>query len=188
MSNDRDEIGVWVAAAGSPDDRAGTTTPCWTAFDARTSNSDHNFALYVVDVESGGQVRIGADLKGAFQPVWGPDPTALAFMDQSGIDANASDVYVVTVDGSPARLLVRNADLWGWSPDGASLLIGSPSCFNLQGPGSIADQCRESLYAVSRDGTERHELVSADQLQRTATTPTSPGSNVAGAAWRPILP
>jgi Tol biopolymer transport system component len=173
---------------------SGFWAPQWSsdsrrvAYDARSANGSNDFSVFVVELASDRQVELGADLGEAIQPVWGPDPDEIAFMDLVGISGVASDIYVARLDGGIERLVVSGADLWAWSPDGTSLLIGSPSCSNAQGPRTIPDACRESLYRVSIDGSDRQELVSADQLRAIAATPTSPSSNVVGAAWRPAPP
>ena len=173
---------------------SGFWAPQWSsdsrhvAYDARSANGSNDFSVFVVDITSDRQVQLGGDLGEAIQPMWGPDPDELAFMDLVGTTVVGSDIYTSRLDTGIERLVVSDADLWAWSPDGASLLIGSPSCSNAQGPRTIPDACRESLYRVNIDGTDRRELVSADRLRAIATTPTNPSSNVVGAAWRPVLP
>jgi hypothetical protein len=99
------------------------------------------------------------------------------------------DVYLGDPSGGSARLLAPNSDLWGWSPDGSSLLIGSPSCWNDNRGMWDATQCHEAVFSVSLDGSTRRELVSAAQLERLAPmTSTTGTTGVAGAAWRPVRP
>jgi len=170
---------------------SGSWAPQWSpdsarlAFDA--SNGISNSALYVVNLATGRQVRLGADLRAAFAPAWGPGPTDLAFQDRNGSVPGKIDVYVSNPDAGTVRLLLPNADLWGWAPDGSSLLIGSPSCWSDNH--GMTTPCANGVFSVTLDGTVQRELVSATQLASLApNTPTTVMVGVEAAAWRPVRP
>jgi len=170
---------------------SGTWPPQWSsdsahiAFDAETGAT--NTALFVVDVATGLQIELGVDLHGARAPVWGPDPAQLAFANLNGSVSGKMDLYLGDPMTGAMRLLVPNADLWGWAPDGSGLLIGSPSCWaDNQG---MTIPCTSGLFSLSLDGSSRRELVSAAQLDSLAPiTSTTALVGVAQAAWRPVRP
>lgn len=170
---------------------SGSWAPQWSSDSARlafdASNGITNSALYVVNLATGRQIRLGADLRAAFAPVWGPGPTDLAFEDRNGSVPGKIDVYISNPDDGAARLLLPNADLWGWSPDGSSLLIGNPSCWSDNH--GMTTPCANGLFSVSLDGTIQRELVSPTQLASLApNTPTTVKVWVDAAAWRPVRP
>jgi Tol biopolymer transport system component len=155
------------------------------AFDAETGAT--NTALYVVDVATGRQIQLSGGLHGARAPVWGPDPAQLAFANVNEAVSGRMDLYLGDPVTGAVRLLVPNADLWGWAPDGSGLLVGSPSCWaNNQG---MTIPCTSGVFSVSLDGSSRRELVSAAQLDSLAPiTATASLVGVARAAWRPVRP
>jgi len=170
---------------------SGSWAPQWSfdsarlAFDA--TNGATNSALYVVNLATGRQVRLGADLRAAFAPFWGPGPTDLAFEDRNGSVPGKIDVYVSNPDAGTARLVLQNADLWGWSPDGSSLLIGTPSCWSDNN--GMTTPCANGVSSVSLDGRVQRELVSASQLASLAPyVQTTVKVGVEAAAWRPVWP
>jgi class 3 adenylate cyclase/tetratricopeptide (TPR) repeat protein len=170
---------------------SGTWPPQWSsdsaqvAFDAESGAT--NTALYVVDVATGRQIRLGGDLQGATAPGWEPDPAQLAFTNLNGSVSGRMDLYLGDPVTGAVRLLVPNADLWGWAPDGSSLLVGSPSCWADNRGMTIP--CTSGLFSLSLDGSSRRELVSAAQLDSLAPiTSTTALVGVAQAAWRPVRP
>ena len=182
---------VWNPLPSGITTGSGTWPPQWSsdsahiAFDAETGAT--NTALFVVDVATGLQIELGVDLHGARAPVWGPDPAQLAFANLNGSVSGTMDLYLGDPVTGAVRLLVPNADLWGWAPDGSGLLIGSPSCWaDNQG---MTIPCTSGLFSVSLDGSSRRELVSAAQLDSLAPiTSTASLVGVALAAWRPVRP
>jgi Tol biopolymer transport system component len=170
---------------------SGSWGPQWSSDSARiafdASNGITDSALYVVNLATGRQVRLGADLRAAFAPFWGPGPTDLAFEDRNGSVPGKIDVYVSNPDAGTARLLLPNADLWGWAPDGASLLIGRPSCWSDNN--GMTTPCANGVFSLSLDGSVQRELVSATQLARLAPyVQTAVKVGVEAAAWRPVRP
>ena len=170
---------------------SGSWAPQWSsdgarlAFDARSGSTDSS--LYVVNLSTGRQVRLGADLRAAIAPFWGPGPTDLAFEDRNGSVPGKMDVYIGNPDVGTVRLLLPNADLWGWSPDGSSLLIGTPSCWSDNN--GMTTHCANGMSSVSLDGRVQRELASVSQLASLApNTPTTVMVGVEAAAWRPVRP
>jgi hypothetical protein len=97
------------------------------------------------------------------------------------------DLYLGNPMTSAVHLLLPNADLWGWAPDGSGLLVGSPSCWadNL----GMTIPCTSGLFSASLDGGSRRELASAAQLDSLAPiTSTAALVGIARAAWRPVRP
>jgi hypothetical protein len=113
--------GLWM----SPDDQ-------WVAtlLDSPTGRS-----LHVVStdgkVDRVVPVPAGTALTGG-RVVWSPDSGRVAFL-AGALGAPTGDVYVAPVAGDypPTRLAARTAALLDWSPDGTTLLTGTPGTRDL---------------------------------------------------------
>jgi Tol biopolymer transport system component len=81
-------------------------------------------ALYLIDPHRGSVRRIPGTAKMA-QPLWSPDGSLLAVERANG---NGSSVYTIRPDGRNQRLVIKNASLLSWSPDGNRLFVAPKRC------------------------------------------------------------
>ncbi len=107
---------VWASLDGS---QARVVVPSgnWGALSpdgGRMAYSGIDGALQVVDLESGGQVSVGG--MNAYNPVWSPDGSRIAYIDNLTVD-------VVGADGSGQQTLTQpdHYAVVGWSQDGTKL-------------------------------------------------------------------
>jgi Tol biopolymer transport system component len=123
--------------------------------------------LWVVSADGSGRslvARLRSD--GIVQPVhWSPDSRQLAYTQpraDSAAAASGSDIAVVGLDGTPARVLAdAGAEGWivGWSPTGDRLLYN-------RSDGSGSD-----IYTVSVDGTPAQRLTTTHEASADAWSP-----------------
>jgi hypothetical protein len=97
-------------------------------------NPDGNFEIFTMAIDGAGvtQVTTTEDpfAQGSIQsynPTWAPDGTQLAFDGYRGA-YEASEIYVINVDGTGERQVTSDADFankWlpDWSPDGTKILF-----------------------------------------------------------------
>lgn len=86
--------------------------------------------IFVVRPDGRGLVRLTPRSLPAWNPVWSPDGTRIAFVSPLGdlAAAKKSELYVVAVDGSGLKQLTSNhvGDLHpAWSPDGTRIAFAS---------------------------------------------------------------
>jgi Tol biopolymer transport system component len=94
------------------------------------SRAKHDFCcLYAVRPSGKGLRRILAEPRGkaVFQAIWSPDGRRLAFTEVDGCREDAvcggpAHVFTATPEGTERRLLVDEAALGAWSPDGRYVL------------------------------------------------------------------
>jgi Tol biopolymer transport system component len=119
----------------------------WIYFDAgRTRPPSQD--VYRVEVATGRVEQLTSD-ETAAAPALSPDGGRVAFLVWA--DTPRASVWVMNADGSSPRLLVEDADLRGWSPDGHYLLVVTP-----------AHGSPVQLLAITPDGKERRVLLTLD--------------------------
>ena len=82
-------------------------------------------ALYLIDVNTGKQEKIGFELDGVFTAAWGPDGRQLAFVGNEG---GASDIYSYDLDTKEITNItddVYSDTEPSWSPDGKKIAFVS---------------------------------------------------------------
>jgi hypothetical protein len=116
----------------------------WIYFDAYSGES----AVYRIDVGTGAIQRLTVDPTAA-APALSPDGRLVAFLAWTTSPVGAvAGVRVMASDGRDPRLLVENADLRGWSPDGRYVLVV------VRPPGGQIE-----LLAITPDGSEQRVLL-----------------------------
>jgi Tol biopolymer transport system component len=123
--------------------------------------------LWVVSADGSGRrlvARLHSD--GIVQPVrWSPDSRQLAYSQpraDSAAAASGSDIAVVGLDGTPARVVAdagAEGRIVGWSPRGDRLLYN-------RSDGSGSD-----IYTVSVDGTPAQRLTTTHEATADAWSP-----------------
>jgi Tol biopolymer transport system component len=99
--------------------------------------------LYLMDINHAGAFELAPQLQGAFDPVWSPDGTKIAFVSRS-VDIG-SELYVVNSDGTNLVNVSRSANTNNTDP--VWLLDSTRLIF-------VSDRNRHSnLYVVNADGT-----------------------------------
>jgi Tol biopolymer transport system component len=92
---------------------------------------DHQ--LYLIGPDQNDE-RLVTDEVAASWPVWSPDRTRLAFVDQGDGDSAENRLFVVNADGSDLRELASHfstVGLWpAWSPDGTRIAFTSEEPFD----------------------------------------------------------
>lgn len=83
--------------------------------------------IYVVDVYSGRVRNLTNDWADDRYPTWSPDGKYIAFFtNRDYLSTTRYEIYLVDLEGSPARRLTYNEALYPtWSPDGSQLVYTS---------------------------------------------------------------
>jgi Tol biopolymer transport system component len=92
-------------------------------------------------------------------PVWSPDGSRIAFLDQINEKAN---LYLINADGSQRRILAERVDSteeFVWSPDGTKLGFVSDNCPYLANCGTP-----EGIFVIGSDGTGLTRLSNKDEF------------------------
>lgn len=122
-----------------------STDPAWSPDGSRFAyaklTGENKEDIYVVNVDSGEEVRLTNHDGFDWDPAWSPDGSKMAFRRYPG------DIYVIEVDGGEPMKLTTNPDFykWGpaWSPDGKKIAFTSAENID-DGPFDI--------YTVDADG------------------------------------
>jgi Tol biopolymer transport system component len=112
--------------------------PAWSPDGTRLAYISSDGGLWIVDLASGDRTQLTQPDTNTFEahPWWSPDGERLAFQSASlGYDESdimdVENVQVVNADGTNQAGLTHNETSfvtyqpWGWSPDGASILVYS---------------------------------------------------------------
>jgi TolB protein len=111
-------------------------------FQRDTLRINNQIGIYVMTASGGREHKIATGGRVNFSPAWSPDGKRLAF--QIGLDR----VYVINVDGSGKRLLVRgDARTPAWSSDGRRIAFER----NVR----VDGRPRPAIFVVSEDGTQQ---------------------------------
>ena len=121
-------------------------------FDAENGEHAGRGVIYRVDMNPGGTKAAPVELATGDAPELSPDGSLLAF-DAEDVDGIVN-VLVAPPDGSRPRLLLRNALLAGWVPDGSMLLAESHD---------LADGPNGGLVAIRPDGSGRRLVIAFDR-------------------------
>lgn len=119
----------------------------WIYFDAGVRQPPSQ-DVFRVDVTTGHVAQLSSG-ETAAAPALSPDDLQVAYLVWH--DSPDASVWVMNANGSGPRLLVENADLRGWSPDGRYVLVVTP----VNG-GPV------QLVAITPDGKSRRVLLSLD--------------------------
>jgi TolB protein len=105
--------------------------------------------LYPLDADGGGGHVLPNGPRNGYEPDWSPDGSRLVVSGNDGRRASRNRLYIVPLDGSPARPLAPTRLLESnpkWSPDGSLIAFEG------------TDDHRTNIYVIRADGTGLRQL------------------------------
>jgi Tol biopolymer transport system component len=130
---------IYTMAADGSDVRRITADPAIDAFPvfsldgsriAFASNREGSWDLFVMDADGSNVIRITDFDSGAspdeLHPTWSPDGREIAFVRSVAPPGEQGQLWIASVDGSDARLLLDEPQVRfpAWSPDGTRIAFG----------------------------------------------------------------
>lgn len=111
--------------------------------------------LFIANAEGGGALNLTHSVRGEGGPVWSPDGSEIAFIEEAGIGLWA--ISVMTRSGGNRRRLTKPGSYGNltWSPDGARLAYNSDGV----------------LHIINADGTGEKRLTTASHSLRPRWSP-----------------
>ncbi|HET7495272.1 MAG TPA: hypothetical protein VFJ80_07470 [Candidatus Limnocylindrales bacterium] len=137
--------------------------------------------LYTVARDGTLLTRIAPSVLAPSAASWSPDGRHLMFIDAVGLPNDVFDTYTAESDGSDVRLVMRDSQPLGFSPDGTGMIVASPACdaFMRQ-----ANQCDQGVIWVDATTGASHELISAGHLN--GYGPPDVHDGIGWSAWRAV--
>lgn len=124
--------------------------------------------LALLDVESGGMVKLTEDKERQYGAAWSPDSKKIAYLCQdyipqgSGGTWGLAKVWVMNADGSGKRKLTthdREDKLAAWSPDGTKIAFYSTAVDKRDG--NVTMMGGDDLFVMNSDGSGLCQITSA---------------------------
>jgi Tol biopolymer transport system component len=169
---------------------SGYTAMAWShdgrqiLFDAQRGGQ---FRLFVVNGDGTGLVRLAPELPSTFAGLWSPDDRQILFSNYVRPTENRDfDIWVVDRDGSQPERVMADADSLGFSPDGRSILVSTPSCDSDR---RRTNQCDPAIWSIDRATGTHREVVSKETLDSLGDLDHRDDHGGLGwTTWRPVYP
>jgi Tol biopolymer transport system component len=115
------------------------------AFESSDGEGPYDTHLSIMNADGTGQTVLSR-FSWSSDPAWSPDGGTIAFLEQGATEPVGAQVYVVGVNGGPARQLTHGSHIerpLSWSPDGSRILFARsyepPRIFTVSADGSRED-------------------------------------------------
>lgn len=141
-----------ILSACSPATSGNTSNPLASGKIAFVSYHEGRYAIYIIETDGSGLIKLTDDMTFVFSPRWSPDGKLLVFsacLEGGGECTGNFNIFLVEADGSQFTNLTNNPsdDMNpGWSPDGKQIVFNSNRSGN------------QEIYLMNADGKDINHL------------------------------